>query len=181
MLARAIENETEMLSEATAPDPLGEGFFPVTDINKEISLGHLRVSICAASGAVCGLRDTLSGQQWASPAHPLALFTYSLYTNERMSDLRSEYCPHGCNAKEFGKPGMPLNNSVNATPTNPSVWVKPNPNGTDEAAQVLTRGWMDVSLNRDYGAPAEVSPSGRVRAWAGGCVLGREGDLRVIS
>ena len=63
-------------------------------------------------------------------AHISSLFArsrYTLYTNDQMTALRAEYCPQGCNPNEFGKPGMPLNNSVNATPSSPSLWLKKDP------------------------------------------------------
>jgi hypothetical protein len=77
-----------------------------------------------------------------------------LYTNEQMTALRSEYCPHGCNPKEFGKPGMPLNTSVNATPAAPSLWLKKDAQGA--LSEVITMATMDTVLNVQYGAPAQV-------------------------
>jgi hypothetical protein len=72
-----------------------------------------------------------------------------------MSNFRAEYCPNGCNGKEFGKPGMPLNTSVNATPLNPTLWVKEE-KGTGNVVEILTVSTMASALNVEYGAPAEV-------------------------
>ena len=149
-LRAAIDDEVELLSSARAPSLDG---FARADIATVVSLGGTELRFSPQHGAIIGLKDT-RGQEWARPSSPLALFEYVLFTNAQMTALRAEYCPSGCNPKEFGKPGMPLNTSVNATPSAPSLWLKRTAGGG--TTEVITMATMEASLNRDYGAPAQV-------------------------
>jgi hypothetical protein len=154
-LRAAIDAEVALINAAKAPDPSGSGYERVTAGTLIKLANGVSVMICEDTGAVCGLVDA-DGRSWASPSRQLALFTYTLYTNDQMSAFRDEYCaPHGCNPNEFGKAGMPLNDSVTATPERVvGVWVKRNDNGL--ATEVLSLALMDPSLNVLYGAPTEV-------------------------
>jgi len=120
----------------------------------EVDLGGTNLTLCPSSGAIVGLTDR-RGVGWASPRNPMALFEYVLYTNDQMAQVRADYCPHGCNPKEFGKPGMPLNTSVSATPSDPMLWLKKDP-ATGAVMEAVTMAVMDHALNIQYGAPAQV-------------------------
>ena len=105
-LRDVINKEVEMMSSVTAPSL--DGFTKADISGTTVSMGGTTVTLSPKHGAIIGLLDA-RGVQWASAINPLGLFSYTLYTNDQMTDFRTEYCPNGCNPKEFGKPGMPLN------------------------------------------------------------------------
>ena len=114
-------------------------------------------NVCKINGRVCvcvGFPQTLH-------------IRYVLYTNDQMTALRADYCPNGCNGKEFGKPGQPLTTPVNVTPSAPKLYLKQRPKrgsgqgsvqdaGSDVITEILTVATMPEELHRDYGSPSEV-------------------------
>ena len=144
----AIDREVALISNVVPPSL--DGFEPL-DIKNNVTVRGTVFTFCPVCGAIVGMVDS-RGVQWSGPDNPLALFEYTLYTNEQMERLRTEYCPHGCNPKEFGKPGMPLNTSVNATATSPSLWVKKDPSG--QVVEIISVASMSRVLNANYGEVA---------------------------
>eukprot|EP01047_Picozoa_sp_COSAG01_P066770 COSAG01_NODE_9282_length_2495_cov_1.679466_4_plen_214_part_00 len=147
-LRDAINREVTLITNVSPPSLRG---FEPFNIKNNVTLGGTTFTFCPVCGAIVGMVD-LRGVQWSGPDNPLALFEYTLYTNEQMAQLRAEYCPNGCNPKEFGKPGMPLNTSVNATATHPELWVKKDPSG--HVVEIISAASMDRVLNSDYGEAA---------------------------
>ena len=152
-LRDAIAAEQATITSPTLPDPSAEGFTRAS-FDEDITIGRVVLNFSSTNGAMVGLTDE-TGVQWASESNPLGLFTYSLYTNDQMKDLRSEYCPNGCNANEFGKPGMPLDAAILASPVATGIWLKKNPK-TGGVVEILTLSTMQFELNTGYGAPSAV-------------------------
>eukprot|EP00039_Didymoeca_costata_P021307 m.344143 g.344143 ORF g.344143 m.344143 type:complete len:974 (-) comp23897_c0_seq1:105-3026(-) len=152
-LRSTIESEVDEIMNVVQPNPLSQGFTKA-DISKSYNLSEygLTVAFCQDTGAICELSDAKRGNSWASMKSPLGLFTYTLYTNDQMTNVRNEYCPNGCNPKEFGKPGMPLNTSVNATPSEAVLYMKTSPIGIE----FLSMTKMESDLNSKYGSPSQV-------------------------
>jgi hypothetical protein len=152
-LRSKIDAEVEMLSNVEPPSLVGFSKADISSVGQDVKLGGNTLSFSTDTGAITGFVDQRN-VSWASVDHQLALFEYTLYTNDQMAALRTEYCPSGCNPKEFGKPGMPLNASVNATPFAPSIWLKKEVSG--EVSEVITIASMRKELNVEYGAPSQV-------------------------
>jgi hypothetical protein len=75
---------------------------------KEIETKHYRIAFDRTTGAIVGLENRATKRQWASPEHPLALFTYQTLSAAEFADfldryivLKTEWAP-----QDFGKPNV---------------------------------------------------------------------------
>jgi hypothetical protein len=69
---------------------------------------HFICSIDPATGAIVRLRNKRTLIEWASPEHPLALFTYQTLSSEQYSAFMARYLTVETDwgPKDFGKPGI---------------------------------------------------------------------------
>ena len=96
--ASAIVNSTApRLTGATAHDPA-----------KEIETTHYVLAFDPKTGAIQKLRNKKSGVEWASPANPLALFTYQTLSQDDYTRFISAYGTIQANwfKMDFGKPNI---------------------------------------------------------------------------
>lgn len=75
---------------------------------KEIETSHFIVKIDPKTGAIHRLCDRKSGREWASPDHPLALFSYQTLSQQDYSEYRAQYVTSNAEwaQKDFGKPNI---------------------------------------------------------------------------
>jgi hypothetical protein len=75
---------------------------------REIETAHFVLKIDAKTGAIVRLQDKKSGKEWASPDHPLALFSYQTLSQEDYSRFFANYVISTADwaKKDFGKPNI---------------------------------------------------------------------------
>lgn len=64
------------------------------------------VALDPSHGAIVKLRDRKTGREWASPEHPLALFSYQTFTSADFARFNAQYNTQSFAYNDFGKPGM---------------------------------------------------------------------------
>ena len=76
--------------------------------SEEIKTKHFVLSLDSVTGAVCRLKDRRTGREWASAAHPLALFSYQTFNNADYQRFLSQYVTikDWWPPQDFGKPGL---------------------------------------------------------------------------
>ena len=62
------------------------------------------VSLDPSHGAIVKLRDRKTGREWASPEHPLALFSYQTFTSADFARFNAQYNTQSFAYNDFGKP-----------------------------------------------------------------------------
>lgn len=75
---------------------------------EEIETPHFILKLDEKTGAIQRLRNKKSGREWASPDHPLALFSYQTLSQQDYSEYRKKYLVLESNwsLKDFGKPNI---------------------------------------------------------------------------
>src|ERR1035438_6329884 len=73
-----------------------------------IDTRYFVVGIDPKSGAITRLRNKQSGREWASPLHPLALFSYQTLSQQDYSRFFANYVVSNEDwaKKDFGKPNI---------------------------------------------------------------------------
>ena len=73
-----------------------------------IDTTHIVLKFDASTGAIHGLRNKKTGREWASPDHPLALFSYQSLSHEDYQKFLADYLTTKADwaAKDFGKPNI---------------------------------------------------------------------------
>lgn len=73
-----------------------------------ITNGRFTVALDPRTGAIIRLEDHASGRDWASPDHPLALFTYQTLSAQQYADFLDRYIKIKADwaPRDFGKPGI---------------------------------------------------------------------------
>jgi hypothetical protein len=76
--------------------------------DKEIVSRHFVVKIDGKTGAIRGLRNRATGREWASPDHPLALFSYQALSQKDYAQFFQNYIVSDADwaKKDFGKPNI---------------------------------------------------------------------------
>ncbi len=76
--------------------------------DEQIDATHFSVAFDSKTGAVTTLRSKSSGRDWASPDHPLALFTYQTLSKEDYDRFLASYVTSKADwaPKDFGKPNI---------------------------------------------------------------------------
>lgn len=110
-LPEALRTEVQSsLSALTAVPPSLVGLKPWEPAKaalREITTKHYSLSI-DSTGAIVGLRNLATGREWASPAHPLALFTYQTLSAADYAGYQARYVVSKADwaPRDFGKPGI---------------------------------------------------------------------------
>ena len=76
--------------------------------NQEIETAHFVLAFDPHTGAIHRLRNKSTGREWASPDHPLALFSYQTLSEEDYTRFFGNYIISSADwvAKDFGKPSI---------------------------------------------------------------------------
>ncbi len=77
-------------------------------LEQPIETRHFTVRFDASTGAIQGLLARGTGREWASPAHPLALFSYQTLDEAEYTAFMRRYLKTDADwaPRDFGKPGM---------------------------------------------------------------------------
>jgi hypothetical protein len=80
----------------------------VVAATEEIETPHFILGLDPKTGAVRRLRNKKSGREWASPDHPLALFSYQTLSQQDYSEYRAKYLVMQASWAQFdfGKPNI---------------------------------------------------------------------------
>ncbi len=99
---------TERLAQMGAKRPETTGMQLVAKPAKVIETTHFSLGLDPKTGAITRLRSRASGREWASAAHPLALFTYQTLSPEDYRAYRGRYIKseEDWAPRDFGKPGI---------------------------------------------------------------------------
>ena len=75
-----------------------------------IDTEHFAIALDPKTGAISHLRNKKTGREWASQAHPLALFSYQTLSQEDYTTYRAKYLVRHASwtKKDFGKPNIEL-------------------------------------------------------------------------
>jgi hypothetical protein len=73
-----------------------------------IETTHFSISLDPQTGAICQLRNKKTGRDWASPPHPLALFSYQTLSKADYDRFFDDYLKSHADwaPKDFGKPNI---------------------------------------------------------------------------
>ena len=76
--------------------------------SEEIETSHYVLALDSKTGAIHGLRNKATGREWASPEHPLALFSYQTLSEDDYQRFFQDYIISNADwvAKDFGKPNI---------------------------------------------------------------------------
>ncbi len=88
-------------------EPTASGLKPF-DPKEAFESAHFTVAIDPANGAISRLRPKSNGREWASPAHPLALFSYQTFSKDDYDRFMASYVTSKADwaPQDFGKPNI---------------------------------------------------------------------------
>lgn len=119
----------------TQPDPVQEGYTPVSDPSKPISCGDLLVAFDAATGAVTTLHNTKTGQDYAAAGSPLLELVYRTYSQADYTQFIHDYMnltnPPDWALHDFGKPDDNVSQHAFFPAQLLGVWSRVSAQGTD--------------------------------------------------
>ncbi|MGD0892743.1 MAG: DUF5054 domain-containing protein [Terracidiphilus sp.] len=78
------------------------------DLTQDIETMHFVLKLDPKTGAIHRLHDKRSSREWASPDHPLALFSYQTYSEPDYNVFMKDYLiiPDAWARQDFGKPNI---------------------------------------------------------------------------
>jgi hypothetical protein len=106
-LPAGLRNEAQSAISALAPGrPEMAGSLHPT--SKDIETEHFILGFDANTGAIHRLRNKQTAREWASPEHPLALFSYQTLSQEDYQRFLASYLTTKADwaQKDFGKPNI---------------------------------------------------------------------------
>ncbi len=97
----------DSLAELKPVLPVVSGLAPHA-ANKEIEAAHFTIALDPETGAIHRLRSKATGREWASPQHPLGLFTYQTLSKADYDRFLASYVTSKADwaPKDFGKPNI---------------------------------------------------------------------------
>ncbi len=111
---RAEANERVASLRPTAPDVSGLHTHQPSAL---LETEHYSVGLDPATGAIIRLRSKAGNREWASPKHPLALFSYQMLSKEDYDRFLASYITVHTDwaPKDFGKPNIEKFGAVSRT------------------------------------------------------------------
>ena len=106
-LPAGLRDEAQSAISALTPGRPGNGrFAPPT--GKDIETEHFILGFDPNTGAIHRLRNKQTAREWASPEHPLALFSYQTLSQEDYQRFLASYLTTKADwaRKDFGKPNI---------------------------------------------------------------------------
>ena len=101
--------------------------------DERIESAHFNVAFDSKTGAITTLQSKSSGRDWASPDHPLGLFTYQTLSKEDYDHFLASYVTSKADwaPKDFGKPNIESFGALSRkwTPALKSSWAGENADG----------------------------------------------------
>lgn len=106
-LPRELQTEAKLAVsslDARQPGPLKSGH----PANREVETAHFIFELDGQTGAIAKLQQKNTGRQWASPSHPLALFSYQTLSQKDYATFFQNYVisEEDWAKKDFGKPNI---------------------------------------------------------------------------
>ncbi len=97
----------QRLAELKPIVPVASGLSPHA-ANEQIETAHFTIGLDPETGAIRRLRSKSAGREWASPEHPLALFTYQTLSKADYDRFLASYVTSKADwaPKDFGKPNI---------------------------------------------------------------------------
>jgi hypothetical protein len=76
--------------------------------SKDLETQHFTVGLDESTGAIRRLRDKATGREWATPEHPLALFSYQTLSADDYAKFMASYVTSKADwaPQDFGKPNI---------------------------------------------------------------------------
>jgi hypothetical protein len=107
-LPAALRDEALSAIRALTPRPPQLSGASLHPANKEIETAHFVAAFDPRTGAIHCLRNKQTGREWASPDHPLALFSYQTLSAADYSRFFANYIISTADwaKKDFGKPNI---------------------------------------------------------------------------
>ena len=132
-LPPALRDETQKALRGLAPHEPALAGGSDHPAEKEIETAHFVLALDPRTGAVRRLQNKSSGREWASPDHPLALFTYQTLSQKDYTRFFANYIILTADwvAKDFGKPNIERFGAASAdwAPSLRGLQVARNPEG----------------------------------------------------
>jgi hypothetical protein len=107
-LPSALRPQAESrLSALRAAPPSNQGF-QTHSPDEELDSAHYVLALDGKTGAIQKLRNKATGREWASPEHPLALFTYQTLSQSDYDVFLASYVVSKASwaPRDFGKPNV---------------------------------------------------------------------------
>jgi hypothetical protein len=144
------QEATKSLEKLRAARPVTEGMSR-HNAAQPVRTRHFDLILDASTGAIVRLRNRRSGRDWASPEHPLALFTYQTLSAHDYAEFLKRYVTSDADwaPRDFGKPGIDNFNALSREwhPRLISCW---NSRSADEDRLVLELA-IDDAASRETG------------------------------
>ena len=107
-LPQALREEAENALKGLAPKETALAKGAGHSAAEEIETPHYIVALDSKTGAIQRLRNKATGREWASPEHPLALFSYQTLSEDDYQRFFHNYIISNADwvAKDFGKPNI---------------------------------------------------------------------------
>jgi hypothetical protein len=122
--------------------------------SKDLETAHFTVALDEKTGAIRRLRNKSTGREWASAAHPLALFSYQTLSAEDYARFMASYVTSKADwaPQDFGKPNIEHfgARSRTWTPQLVKCWSEENAEG----ARLLARLRIEDAASEKSGATA---------------------------
>jgi len=105
-LPPALQQEAGLRLEALASAPPDRKSLQEIGRQADFETANIAVSLDPSHGAIVKLTDRKTGREWASPQHPLGLFSYQTFTSADFARFNAQYNTQSFAYNDFGKPGM---------------------------------------------------------------------------
>lgn len=102
-----IDPAQERLNRLRAVPPQTQGLTRLGPAD-QINAAHFTLSLDPETGAICRLQVKKDGREWASPSHPLGLFSYQTFSQADYHRFLGQYLTlqDWWPPEDFGKPGL---------------------------------------------------------------------------
>ena len=151
-LPQALREEAENALKVLAPKEPALAKRAAQSAAEEIETAHYIVALDSRTGAMHRLRNKATGREWASPEHPLALFSYQTLSEDDYQRFFHNYIISDADwvAKDFGKPNIGRfgAKSANWLPSLASLSVEKNGEGHRLLAELEIRDAEAIASGR---------------------------------
>jgi hypothetical protein len=127
-LPAALKTEAQTRLQTLKVTPPDHSAMHSADASKTIRTAHFEVAFDPGSGSIQQLVNTATGKSWASPEHPLALFSYETLSQADYAKFLSVYVrsQQWWAPQDFGKPNIGKLNAESRRwlPTMKGLWIE---------------------------------------------------------
>jgi Domain of unknown function (DUF5054) len=127
-LPAALKAEAQARLQALQVAPPDSATIQIADISQPIRTAHFELAFSPKTGSIQRLVNTATGKSWASPEHPLALFSYQTLSQADFTQFLSVYVrsKESWAPQDFGKPNIDKLNAESRTwtPAVKEFWIQ---------------------------------------------------------